>query len=99
MPHLTPKKYEKMSPIQTGCADTPIRTNTIAALSTSERGLSAEKIPTESPMIIQRTAPPNTSDAVTGAACLIVSSRLAPVAYCVPSVGCWKCGTTCHASS
>jgi hypothetical protein len=76
MPHLTPKKYEKISPIHTGCAETPIRTKTIAARSINDRGRNAEKIPTESPMIIQRTAPPKTSDAVTGAAFLIFSLML-----------------------
>ena len=47
-PSLKPKKYAKISPIQTGCAEIPIRTKTIAVRSNSERGLSAEKIPTES---------------------------------------------------
>jgi hypothetical protein len=45
-----------------------MRTKTIAALSKSERGFIAERIPTPSPIIIQSTAPPKTSEAVTGAA-------------------------------
>src|SRR5689334_7784242 len=70
-PSFTPNTYSKIRPIQIGCAETPIRTNTIAVLSISDRGFRAEKIPTERPIIIQRTAPPNTSEAVTGAASLI----------------------------
>ena len=46
----------------------PIRTKTIAARSISERGRSAERIPTGSASSIQKTAPPKTSEAVTGAA-------------------------------
>jgi hypothetical protein len=83
-PSLTPNVYSRINPIQTGCADTPIRTNTIANRSTNERGLSAEKIPIERPRIIQRTAPPNTSDAVTGAASLIRWFTLWLVANDVP---------------
>ena len=81
IPHLNPKKYERISPIQTGWADTPMSTKTIAARSISDRGLKAEKMPTESAMIIQRTAPPITSEAVTRAASMIASLSCARVAY------------------
>ena len=57
-----------MSPIQIGCAETPIRTNVIEARSNSDRGRNAERIPIGSAMSIQAIAPPKTSDAVTGAA-------------------------------
>ena len=45
----------------------------MATLSNSERGRKAEKTPTVRPMISQRTAPPKTSDAVTGAAAAMMS--------------------------
>ena len=56
------------SPIQTTGSEIPNSTKTIAALSSSERGRSAERIPIGSASSIQRIAPPNTSEAVTGAA-------------------------------
>ncbi len=56
------------SPIHTGCALIPMRTNTMAIRSSNDRGRSAERIPTGNAINIQNTAPPNTSDAVTGAA-------------------------------
>ena len=40
----------------------------MAIRSSSDRGRSAERIPTGSAISIQKTAPPNTSEAVTGAA-------------------------------
>ena len=67
-PSLKPKKYANKSPIQTGCALIPISTNTIDIRSSSDRGRSAERIPTGNAINIQKTAPPNTNDAVTGAA-------------------------------
>jgi len=67
-PNLKPKKYANRSPIHTGWAEIPIRTKTMANRSSSERGRSAERIPTGSAISIQKTAPPKTSDAVTGAA-------------------------------
>ena len=57
-----------MSPIQTGCAEIPIRTKTIATLSKSERGRSAERTPMGMASKSQKKAPPKTSEAVTGAA-------------------------------
>ena len=55
-----------MSPIQTGCAETPMSTNTMPARSISDRGLIAEMMPTGNESSSQKTAPPNTSEAVTG---------------------------------
>src|ERR1044072_8340994 len=75
-PSFTPNPYSKLRPSQIGGANTQIRTNPIAVLSISDRVFRAEKIPTERPIIIQRTAPPNTSEAVTGAASLIRSLTL-----------------------
>ena len=69
-----------MSPIQTGCAETPISTKVIEVRSKSERGRSAERIPRGRAIISQRTAPPITREAVTGAAertRLFTGSRLA----------------------
>ena len=40
----------------------------MAIRSSNDRGRSAERIPTGNAISIQNTAPPNTSDAVTGAA-------------------------------
>ncbi len=62
-----------MSPIQTGCAATPMSTNTIAARSSSDRGRTAERIPIGSEIASQKIAPPKTSDAVTGAVRAITS--------------------------
>ena len=67
-PSLKPKKYANSSPIHTGCAEIPIRTKTMAIRSSNDRGRSAERIPTGSAISIQMMAPPNTSEAVTGAA-------------------------------
>ena len=67
-PNLNPKKYANSRPIQTGCALIPINTNTIDIRSNSDLGRNAERIPTGNAINIQNTAPPNTSDAVTGAA-------------------------------
>ena len=61
-------KYAPSSPIQTGCAEIPISTPTIVNRSSSDRGLSADRTPIGIEIISQSTAPPNTSDAVTGAA-------------------------------
>ena len=47
----------------------PISTPHIVTRSSSERGRSAERIPIGIEIISQSTAPPKTSDAVTGAAC------------------------------
>ena len=66
-------KYCKTRPIQITGAEIPISTNTIADLSNSERGLNAERIPIGKAISIHRTTPPKTSDAVTGAACRIIS--------------------------
>ena len=55
-------KYDRSSPSQTGCAEIPISTNTIAPLSNSDRGRRAERIPIGSAISIQRMAPPMTSE-------------------------------------
>ena len=65
---LKPAKYAASNPIQTGCAEMPTRTITIVDRSSSERGRSADRIPTGIEISSQSTAPPKTSDAVTGAA-------------------------------
>ena len=46
----------------------PTSTKTIALRSVRERGRNADSTPTGTAIIIQRIAPPNTSEAVTGAA-------------------------------
>ncbi len=68
-PNLNPKKYANNNPIHTGCALIPINTNTIDIRSNNDRGRNADKIPIGNAINIQITAPPNTNDAVTGAAC------------------------------
>ena len=57
-----------------------MRTKTMPPLSKSERGLSAESIPTVSPTSSQSTMPPKTSEAVTGAAFLTTSLICSSVA-------------------
>ena len=57
-----------MRPIQTGWAEMPRRTKTIAPLSMTERGFTAESTPIGIETSSQRIAPPKTSEAVTGAA-------------------------------
>src|SRR6266542_579459 len=61
-------KKEKISPIQIGCAEIPIRTNVIETRSKSERGRRAERMPTGIAISIQTMIPPKASEAVTGAA-------------------------------
>src|SRR6266542_5772322 len=65
--HLKPKAHCRISPIQTTGALIAISTKTIAARSARDLGLNAEKIPIGSATSIQRTAPPKTIEAVTGA--------------------------------
>src|ERR1051325_10746973 len=69
-PSLKPTTYDRIRPIQTGCAEIPTRTKTIRTRSNSERGRSSEIIPIVSAISIHNTAPPKTSDAVTGGAVL-----------------------------
>ena len=66
--------YARTRPIQSGCADTPISTKIMPTLSSSERGLRAEMSPIGIAISSQTTAPPITSDIVTGAARPITSS-------------------------
>ena len=63
-------RAERITPIHTGCAETPIGTNTIDVLSSSERGRNADEDPDrERRSVIHSNAPPKlTSEAVTGAA-------------------------------
>src|SRR5436309_133139 len=70
--HLKPNAHCRINPIQTTGALIAISTKTMAARSPSDLGLSAEKIPIGSATSIQRTAPPNTIEAVTGASVRIV---------------------------
>ena len=65
-------KYAKISPIQSGCAEMPMRTNVIAARSKSDLGRRAERIPMGIASRSQKNAPPNTSEAVTGAASAMI---------------------------
>src|SRR6266498_1193656 len=65
-------KKEKISPIQIGCAEIPIRTNVIETRSKSERGRSAERMPTGRAINIQTMIPPKASEAVTGALPLLL---------------------------
>src|SRR3954454_22733092 len=65
--------YEKIRQIQTGCAEIPTRTSVIVMRSMIERGRSAERIPTGIESDSHRTAPPKTSEAVTGASLLMIS--------------------------
>ena len=78
-----------MSPIHTGWAEMPISTNTIAARSISERGRSAERTPTGMAISIQKTTPPNTREAVTGAALPTIELTSWRLANDVPSDA-WK---------
>ena len=66
--HLKPKTYWRMRPITTTGIEIPISTKTIAALSSRDRGRSADSTPIGIASSIQRIAPPKTSEAVTGAA-------------------------------
>jgi hypothetical protein len=54
----------------------PIRTPTIAVRSRSDRGRSAERTPAGIAIRSQTTAPPKTSEAVTGAASSTISFTL-----------------------
>src|SRR3954464_13030750 len=83
-PSLKPTTYERIRPIHTGCAEIPISTNTIADLSKSDRGFNADRIPIGSAISIHSTAPPSTSDAVTGAAFITVSLTLCRLKYDLP---------------
>src|SRR5580765_3538728 len=83
-PSLKPTTYARMRPIHTGCAEMPIRTKTIEVLSSSERGRSADRIPTGNAISIHSTAPPITSDAVTGAAFITVAFTLCRLMYDLP---------------
>src|SRR5205814_9274548 len=67
-PNLNPTTYDKINPIHTGRDEIPINTNTIEPLSSNDRGRNADKIPIGNAINIHNTAPPNTNDAVTGAA-------------------------------
>src|ERR671925_2108159 len=80
----------RIRPIQTGCAEIPISTNTMADRSNSDRGRSAERIPIGTAISIQTTAPPNTREAVTGAASFTISVTGWRVAYERPSDGSLK---------
>ena len=60
--------YARIRLIQSGCAEIPIRTNTIPALSSSERGRKAERIPIGKARRSQKMNPPKMSEPVTGAA-------------------------------
>jgi hypothetical protein len=62
-----------------------MRTNVIEALSNSERGRRAERIPIGTASSIQNTTPPKTSDALTGAARRTMSFTSCRVANEVPS--------------
>src|SRR5262252_10510816 len=81
--------------MKNGGNEIPIRTNTIADRSSSDLGLSAERIPNGSEIIIQRTAPPKTREAVTGAAALITSLTLRRFANEMPSDGVLKMSIPC----
>ena len=70
---MAPKKYESISPIQTGWAETPIRTKVIRPLSVSERGRNADSIPIGKAINSQTMVPPITSDPVTGSALAMIS--------------------------
>src|SRR2546429_496583 len=74
-------KYEKTSPTHSGCAEIPIRTNVIDVLSKSERGLSADRMPIGIAIMSQTSAPPNTSEAVTGAAHRILRVRYRAIRF------------------
>jgi hypothetical protein len=61
-------KYERIRPIQTGWALIPISTKTIENRSRSDLGRRADRIPIGIASRSQKTIPPKSSDAVTGAA-------------------------------
>ena len=63
----------------------PISTKIIDARSISDRGRSAERIPIGIERDSQKKAPPNTSDAVTGASCPMMKLTLWRLTYDVPS--------------
>ena len=62
------KNQRRTRPSQIGCAEIPISTKMTAARSKSERGRSAERMPSGIAISIQTTIPPKISDSVTGAA-------------------------------
>ena len=66
-------------------AEIPTRTKIMVARSIRDLGLSAEITPIGSAISIQRTAPPNTSAAVTGAASPIISFTVRRLTYERPS--------------
>src|SRR4051794_4084440 len=59
--------YDSTSPSSTGCMEMPKSTNAVAPRSSSERGRTADKIPTGIEIDSQSSAEPATSDPVTGA--------------------------------
>ena len=81
-----------MSPIHTGWAEMPTSTKTMAIRSRSDRGLSAERIPIGSAISIQKTAPPKTSEAVTGAAFRTTELTVWRFVNERPRLGVLKCG-------
>ncbi len=64
----------------------------MAIRSRSERGRSAERIPTGSAISIQKTAPPKTSEAVTGAAFRTTELTVWRFVKERPRLGSLKCG-------
>ena len=85
--------YARTRPIQSGCADTPISTKTMPNLSISERGLRAEMSPIGIAISSQTTAPPMTSDIVTGAARPITSTTGCRLRCETPKSPCTTCET------
>ncbi len=73
---MKPNEYWRMSPIQTTGREMPMSTKIIDARSKSDRGLSADRMPTGRAISIHRIAPPMTSDAVIGTDSPIMSLTL-----------------------
>ena len=76
---MNPSRYESTRPSQIGCADAPISARIIRPLSSSERGRNADRIPIGKAIRNHMTAPPRTSDAVTGTALPITCLTGVPV--------------------